>query len=126
MYLGEEFFKEFVSNIILIKFKIPEYNLRFTINSEEDAGYIKIDLMIDNTNFDYSIDCEVMFGNNPILNSIVYPEVEGLDEEAIEIIRNIMSQIRAEFEYTVDFYKTAKLGVVTDATEEDIKNFWED
>jgi hypothetical protein len=125
MYFGKEFFKEFTSNVVLLDFETEKYSPRFRIHSEEDVGYVAIDLMIDDTQFDYVVDCAVMFAEVPILNSIVYPEVAALDEEGIEIIRDIMLQVRAIFEYTVDFYKAVKSDIVTDATEEDIEEFWE-
>lgn len=125
MYFGKEFFKEFTSNVVLLEFETEKYNPRFRIHSEEDVGYVAIDLMIDDVHFDYVVDCAVMFAEVPILNSVVYPEVTELDEEAIEIIRDIMLQVRAIFEYTVEYYEAVKSDMVTDATKEDIEEFWE-
>ena len=41
MYFGEEFFKEFASNIITLEFKTEKYKPHFSIYSEEDVGYIR-------------------------------------------------------------------------------------
>ena len=124
MYFGKDFFKNFASNVVLLEFETERYNPRFRIHSEEDVGYVAIDLMIDGVHFDYVVDCAVIFAEVPILNSIVYPEVTELDEEAVEIIRNTMLQVRAIFEYTVDLFKSIADDAVTDATKEDIEDFW--
>ena len=100
------FFKDLISNIVLLDTKEKNCDFRFFIESQDSSGYVDVDLIIDNY-LAFTIKCKINFDDDekPTLNITVRREITELTEKEIRVVNDAIVKIREVFDDMMHIYE---------------------